>query len=217
MMINIYKISNDLNDKVYIGQTIDAIEHRLQEHSWKSSKCHKLRNAIQKYGKEHFKIELLKICEDQDMACCVEGFYIQVYDSVKNGYNILEFPELNPMRGRKHSEDSKKKMSEYRKGSIPWMKGKSHSELSKYKNKIAHIGKPGPNLGKKFSKETKDKIAKYNQKITFELAEVIRSEYMTGLFTMQKLAEKYDLVKSTIHKIIKYKVYKNDQALYLSQ
>ena len=59
----IYKITNDINDKIYIGKTEFNIEKRFQEHIKDSEKLYKNRplyNAMNKYGIEHFKIELIE-------------------------------------------------------------------------------------------------------------------------------------------------------------
>lgn len=137
MKIIIYIITNTINEKVYIGQTIKPIEKRFQEHCQKSSQCIKIRNAIQKYGKENFSIKKIVSCYNRMSANTVETFWISVYDSVDNGYNIVKiansFGSINT--GRKASEESKKKMSELR-------LGKPASEISKKKISLANTGKP---------------------------------------------------------------------------
>ena len=90
----IYIIKNDINDKVYIGQSIN-IHKRIQEHFWKSE-CSKdvsynsaLHAAIRKYGKEHFYYEVLEEC-DASQLDEREKEYIKQYNSISpNGYNIL--------------------------------------------------------------------------------------------------------------------------------
>ena len=163
MMFNIYKITNTINDKVYIGQTIDSLDVRFTEHSYKSSKCRHLRNAIQKYGKDKFSIELLTICEGQECANTIETFYIAVYDAVKNGYNIIEVVENNPpsQKGKKRSSETKDKMkgnknslgatrsAETRKKMSLAKKGKMMSPEAIEKNRQAHLGKIPWNKGKK--------------------------------------------------------------------
>lgn len=44
-------------------------------------------------------------------------------------------------KGKELSEETKKKISESKKGQLPWMKGKKHSEEAKKKNREAHLGK----------------------------------------------------------------------------
>lgn len=84
----IYKITNDINDKVYIGKTEFDIEKRFQEHCRDALKDRNekrpLYNAINKYGIEHFKIEEIEQCNDIENR---EKYWIEYYDSYNNGYN----------------------------------------------------------------------------------------------------------------------------------
>ena len=88
-MAYIYKITNDINNKVYIGKTSRAsIQERFNEHC---SDCQKrneenrpLYSAMKKYGVEHFRVELI---EETDNPIEREIFWINKYDSFKNGYN----------------------------------------------------------------------------------------------------------------------------------
>lgn len=90
LITNIYCIKNDINNKCYIGKTIYTINKRFSEHI-KDARNYKyvskLHRAILKYGVEHFYIILLEQCEDNDSGDR-EKYYIQLYNSVKNGYNI---------------------------------------------------------------------------------------------------------------------------------
>ena len=89
-MYKIYKITNLLNNKVYIGQTKNSLSKRFREHCSTKSFCLKLRNAIQKYGKENFTIE--KIDEDTTKLGIntKEIHYISIFNSTDDnfGYNI---------------------------------------------------------------------------------------------------------------------------------
>ena len=86
----IYKITNILNNKVYIGQAKD-IKKRLQEHM----KCglgidcpanNKLYDAIKENGLENFTFEVLEECPAEDLNK-KEKYYIEFYNSVSWGYN----------------------------------------------------------------------------------------------------------------------------------
>lgn len=88
----IYKITNAVSGKCYIGQT----GQKTPEDRWKGhrclskSSCPAIYNAIKKYGIDKFKFEVLIICFDEDRFI-YEKEYIQKYNSlVPNGYNILE-------------------------------------------------------------------------------------------------------------------------------
>lgn len=87
----IYKITNNINNKMYIGQTIRDIDERWYEHCKKSSKKHSLlTRAILKYGKQNFNIEILEKAENLKKLNELEIYYINKYNSLdkKNGYNI---------------------------------------------------------------------------------------------------------------------------------
>ena len=89
----IYKIWNDINDKLYIGKTLSTIEERFREHcrDKTSRKCEKrpLYNAMNKYGEEHFHIELIEEC-DIDLLSQRECYWIEFYDTYHNGYNATK-------------------------------------------------------------------------------------------------------------------------------
>ena len=87
-MSYIYKITNDINNKVYIGKTDFSIQKRFQEHCRdalkESNGKRPLYLAMKKYGIEHFSIELVQETKNSDAD---EIFWIDYYDSYANGYN----------------------------------------------------------------------------------------------------------------------------------
>jgi hypothetical protein len=87
-MAYIYQITNDINGKIYVGKTERSIEERFKEHC-KDSKRREfekrpLYRAMNKYGTEHFHIELL---EETDKPEEREIYWIEQKRSFKNGYN----------------------------------------------------------------------------------------------------------------------------------
>lgn len=86
-MAYIYKIINDINDKVYIGKTEFNIEKRFKEHCRDSKKGYENRplyNAMNKYGIEHFSIEEIEETNNPEER---EKYWIEYYGSFKYGYN----------------------------------------------------------------------------------------------------------------------------------
>ena len=87
-MAYIYKITNNINDKIYIGQTNYTLSERLHQHYLDSKKQHRknrpLYQAINKYGIENFSIELI---EETNNPLEREIYWIEYYGSFKNGYN----------------------------------------------------------------------------------------------------------------------------------
>lgn len=86
-MAYIYKIENDINDKLYIGKTEFSIEKRFKEHCHDSTKQYlnrPLYKAMRKYGIEHFHISLIETTDNPEER---EKYWIEFYGSFKNGYN----------------------------------------------------------------------------------------------------------------------------------
>lgn len=87
-MAYIYQITNDINNKIYIGKTERTIEERFKEHCRdylrRDFEKRPLYRAMKKYGIEHFHIELL---EETDSPEEREMFWIEQKRSYKEGYN----------------------------------------------------------------------------------------------------------------------------------
>lgn len=82
----IYKITNTVNNKSYIGQTRQSIQFRWNQHTSKKDNTY-FHNAIQKYGKDNFTIEILEEC-NVEVLNEREIYYISKFDTFKNGYNL---------------------------------------------------------------------------------------------------------------------------------
>ena len=86
----IYKITNKLNNKVYIGQTTQGFKQRYREHLCRfhrGDRDHRLYLAFKKYGLESFKFEVICQTTDASLLNTLEKYFIQKYNSFKNGYN----------------------------------------------------------------------------------------------------------------------------------
>ena len=103
-MIGVYKITNIINGKVYIGESMN-IEERWNEHE-KELKCgnhhsYKLQKDYNTYGKDNFKFEVLEEI-DKDLKPIIqkcllyilEDKYIKQYNSIDDGYNVENTLEL---------------------------------------------------------------------------------------------------------------------------
>ncbi len=87
----IYKVTNKINEKIYIGQTIQSVKDRWYRHCGKPgiSKAElntHFKRAILKYGKENFTVETIEVCDSTKLNDR-EKFYISYYNSYINGYN----------------------------------------------------------------------------------------------------------------------------------
>ena len=101
MLGKIYKITNKINGKVYIGQTTKSLKERFQKHCWNTGKTDlyhfnmAIKKAIKKYGKNNFTIELIEEI-NKEYLDEREVFWISYYDSYNKGYNckILDYKNL---------------------------------------------------------------------------------------------------------------------------
>lgn len=86
----IYLITNTINNKKYVGQTIFTVKQRFLEHincAKNGNNIHMpIAHAIKKYGAENFRIEELCKCKEEDLDQ-KEQYYIQKYNTFSNGYN----------------------------------------------------------------------------------------------------------------------------------
>ena len=93
MTTGIYKITNQINNKVYIGQSIH-IERRWQEHC-RPSASSIISEAIKKYGIDNFTFEIIEKCDENDLNAR-ESYWINFFQSlVPNGYNVSDITESN--------------------------------------------------------------------------------------------------------------------------
>lgn len=84
-MVGIYKITNKINNKSYIGQSIN-IEARWKQHIYTNSGSW-IHMALTKYGVENFSFEILQECNVDELNS-LECKYIQEYNTLyPNGYN----------------------------------------------------------------------------------------------------------------------------------
>lgn len=147
--VAIYKIVNILDGKMYIGQSVNP-EYRAKRHFWKNNGCIKLRNAIEKHGRDAFKFSVLCWCANKTEANDAEGLVIEMVDSCKSGYNITPggygtgSGAANPFFGKSHTNETRLKLSILR-------AGKPMAEATK--QKIAKA-----NTARKMSEETKAKL-----------------------------------------------------------
>lgn len=138
---HLYKITNTMNDMVYIGVT-KYPNHRMNAHAcFKTPTKSIIKNAIQKYGRDKFKFQVL-LTSTQEYCYEMESKAIEAYNTLKpNGYNICTgglgaigiFGDKNGMFGRKHSPNTLEKMRQVR-------VGKKATAETKEKMSVSHLG-----------------------------------------------------------------------------
>lgn len=112
----IYKITNQISKKCYIGVTKKNNPYiRWNEHKRKIEQgigCPALQCAVKKYGIDNFTFEILIICFDEERYK-FEIEYIKKYNSIApNGYNLTKGGEGGGFYGKKHSQKTINKISQ---------------------------------------------------------------------------------------------------------
>lgn len=191
MPCGIYKITNIVNRKMYIGQSID-MEQRWKEHIIHHRTGNQiLYKAMRKYGIENFKFEIQDICNEEDLNN-LEIYYIWYFNTYVHsdssiGYNMTTGG--NTTKGFRLSDDTKLKISNSLKGKYSKEKnynyGKSltKEQRQKISNTLRgkYCGDKNPNYGKKLSDETKSKISKsWESRIVSDETKTKMSEARTG-------------------------------------
>lgn len=109
----IYKITNKINGKVYIGRSKNLLP-RWHTHRHAGGENPHLHNSIKKHGKNNFSIEILLFCSERDVvfyeSCCINTYHSA---NPLVGYNLTDGTEIGTIRvsastRRKTSESVKK-------------------------------------------------------------------------------------------------------------
>jgi len=190
----IYKITNIVSGKCYIGETVqNDPEKRWKQHIRTINKnigCPALKDAVAKYGLNSFRFEVLIICFNEDRFI-YEKQYIKKYNSqVPNGYNILPGGQYGGSRlGIKHTEKAKKKMSDTCKAYYKENPNHFETYREKHKKSMENVdistsvknsekfkkaleeGRVGAKAHKNTSKEREDTTKTFNIKNHIEVKE----------------------------------------------
>lgn len=145
-MGEVYKITNKINNKCYIGITKHTFRERYNHRDdwWNAPRVNrKLLNAVKKYGPDNFKVEILLRCEHGKLEE-MEIYYISLYNSFNDGYNLTSGGNYSYVISEetriKNSESVKK---QFKNGRVVWNKGK--------KLKSSHINKSTETKKKRFA------------------------------------------------------------------
>jgi group I intron endonuclease len=148
----IYKTTNLINNKIYIGQDSKNNPKYLGSGVY-------FRRAVRKYGINNFKKEILKRCSSKEEMHFIEMIYIMLYNSTdhKIGYNLSSGGPST--LGLKFTQEQRIASSNRVKGSNNPMYGRKHSEKTRAIFKRKKSKQNNPMFGKVTSEETKRKIS----------------------------------------------------------
>lgn len=184
----VYKITNIVNGKVYVGQTIQTLRKRIIEHKNDSKDApYPLYRAMRKYGFDKFSFEGLCECQTQEELDSMEKFHIQAHLSAnrKYGYNI----QLGGRGQGKISDETRQKMSAAHLGQNTWSKGLTRTD--EVKRLISEASKGN----------------KHAAKLTWEIVRSIRKDRLEFSVKTSDLAKKYGCSKNNILLILANKAW----------
>ena len=163
----LYLITNRINGKRYVGQTVQSMNRRWIHHKSHSNKT-AISRAINKYHSENFDVKILSRCYTFDEMNHRERYYIKIFNTLApNGYNLRDGGNNGAMhaesknkislalkgrQGKPHTKETRLKISNLN-------KGKKHSENTKRKMSNSRKGTNNPNYGKKFSLQYREKLS----------------------------------------------------------
>ena len=136
--------------KQYVGQTTKTLRHRISMHkgATKAGATYPINNSIRKYGLDNFDVKILDIAEDQDGLDMLECYWIKELKTCEIGMNLSPGGEgwslekkawmSGLMRGRKFSEETRKKFSKAQSGKNNPMYNKKHDDEVREKISAAH-------------------------------------------------------------------------------
>ena len=173
----VYLILNKINGKRYVGQTVQSLKTRFNEHARKKDNT-LIGKAIRKYDRENFYCGVIKSCSSKAELDYWEKYFISVLKSKQPyGYNLTDGGE--GFVGYRHSPEVLAKISETKKNSprvaehiaklAEANRGKHPTPETRAKQSAAHKGKPkspewrtkiaAANTGKQFTPERCANIA----------------------------------------------------------
>ena len=174
-MYEVYKIENKLNNKIYIGITIQGARTRFLHHLYesRSGSSFPIHRSINKYGKENFTIDTIEVCDSAEKMKEREKFWISFYNTTDRSIGYNRTIGGDGTFGRLHSDETKEKI---RRKAL----GRRASEESRARMSESHKLNP-------ISKENIERVILMNKN---RVKPVIQYD-----INMNKLAE-FDSIKS---------------------
>ena len=194
----IYKITNCINQKLYVGLTLSDAETRFKKHISMiySNGCSALYGAIKKYGIESFIVETICLSNDKKELMNLEKHYISELNTISpNGYNLTTGGE-----NCRVTDKTKQKISTRLKGrEIKWAEKVSKGVKKLWENEEYRA---------KQTKQRKQKRGKYRagivrEKLRKDVDLISFKKDYESYMNLKEMSKKYNVSTNTIYKIIK--------------
>ena len=204
MKKDIYIIKNDINNKVYIGQSNNS-KTRFQTHCKPSAAYRNneiIGRAIQKYGKEHFWYEILESQIDNYNER--ERYWINKYNSiVPNGYNLLSGGDEPPLLCGENAPTSM--LTKQQITALTDDLKNTQITMDDLANKYGFssaVSISEFNLGKTYTRDIeypirKENVRKLNHANVLEIVDMLKHTYLS----YEEIADKYCVEYRTISRI----------------
>jgi group I intron endonuclease len=227
----IYKATNLINGKQYIGQTIQSLAKRKNSHcAAYNTDWSLLKTAIQKYGKDNFRWEVIDTAQNIEELNSKEIFWISKLNTmIPYGYNLDSGGKNKKLseqtkkkiskahQGKKLTKEQKDKISKANKGRFigesnpmfgvkkelhPWF-GKAHTEESKQKMSFSHRQNP-QSFSQEMRKERSNRAKGVNNpkaKLNLEQVNEIKKLLKESKLQQKEIAKIFDINPSQISAI----------------
>lgn len=173
----IYKVTNKINGKVYIGQSVD-IGRRWRQHMTAKDDIY-FHKAIQKYGVENFEWEVIEQCKKKDLDAR-EIYWIEYYDSFNKGYNCTKGGEGNSGEGSPNWKGGISYDLEHKKEY-----GKQYYQVNKEELK---------EYGKQWYEVNKEKMKEYREANKEKIKQQMKEYYEVNKEELKEKQKEYDKV-----------------------
>ena len=228
----IYRITNLINNKIYIGQTANKYPSKrwgCHKHEATSGNDKPLYRAMRKYGIENFEFKVMLVNIPVDQLDFYEILWIKKRDSlIPNGYNLskggnafsykgkdsISFGKIPWNKGVPRSDDCKEKIKkswtkERRKKYSEFFKRENNPMYGKHPKGISRYGQDNPFFRKHHSEKTKEKIKEFFKQIS---KKIIRCDKDTG-----KELQSYESIREAADWISKNTIFQNPDHSFISR
>ena len=212
----IYKITNLINGKCYIGQSVHPDKRYWQHCNAAKYQIdnYPIHNAIHKYGENNFSFEILEWTEDFDNR---ERELIQYYNSLfPNGYNISKGGPSPIMIGEDNFKNKvPTAIIQLIINDLKQNKMSDREISKKYGLTDKIIADINHGYSHKIDWQTYPiRIKKGRQKLTEEEADGIKNDLLNSTLTFSEIAEKFNTTKSNISQINQGRNFRRDKDIY---